>query len=183
MAKTDRRVAKSIGAIKEAFVELLGQRDFEEISVIEIADAANVARKTFYLHFADKDDLLGSIIDTHITELKRLSERSGDLEPDEAEQLWFGYIERHFTFFSRMMGEHGTSRFRRAFLSFLLVVTRDKMSEVIENEDDREVEVRFFSYGVLGIMEWWLGSEQPEDAAAIARRTARLYHVNTPPGI
>lgn len=36
MKQTDRRVAKSIDAIKRAFTGLLCQQDFENISVMEI---------------------------------------------------------------------------------------------------------------------------------------------------
>ncbi|KKK32972.1 hypothetical protein WN59_13110 [Salinicoccus sediminis] len=180
MKQTDRRVAKSIDAIKGAFTGLLEQQSFEDISVMEITRCANVARKTFYLHYTDKYDLLDSLIDEHIEALKYRSELGKGLEHSESEFLWFEYIEKHFIFFSNMLGEGSTEYFRNRFLQFLLDDTRVEMEDLIKGERDREVAVRFFSYGVLGIMEWWLASDQPEDARTIARRTGLLYHMIVP---
>ncbi|WP_017549428.1 TetR/AcrR family transcriptional regulator C-terminal domain-containing protein [Salinicoccus carnicancri] len=180
MKQTDRRVAKSIDAIKSALTGLLEQKSFEEISVMEITRCANVARKTFYLHYTDKYDLLDSVIDEHIGALKYRTELGVGLEHSESEFLWFEYIEKHFIFFSSMLGGNSTEHFRKRFLQLILDDTRVEMEDFIEGERDREVAARFFSYGVLGIIEWWLASDQPEDARTIAERTGLLYHMIVP---
>ena len=180
MKQTDRRVTKSIDAIKGALTNLLEQQDFEEISVMEITRCANVARKTFYLHYTDKYDLLDSVIDEHIEELKYRTELGAGLGHSESEFLWFEYIEKNFIFFSNMLGGNGTEHFRKQFLQLILDDTRVEMEEYIEGERDRELVARFFSHGVLGIIEWWLASDPPEDARAIAERTGLLYHMIVP---
>lgn len=54
----DRRVRKTQTAIKDALITLLEKKRFEEITIQEISDLADVNRSTFYTHFIDKYDLL-----------------------------------------------------------------------------------------------------------------------------
>lgn len=54
----DRRQRKTREAIFKAFTELLSQKDFNNITVGEIIERADVGRATFYAHFETKDYLL-----------------------------------------------------------------------------------------------------------------------------
>ncbi len=54
----DRRTRKTRKAIFDAFIELLSEKDFVNITVGEIIDKADVGRATFYSHFETKDFLL-----------------------------------------------------------------------------------------------------------------------------
>ena len=54
----DRRQRKTREAIFNAFTDLLSKKDFNQITVGEIIDSADVGRATFYSHFETKDFLL-----------------------------------------------------------------------------------------------------------------------------
>ncbi len=55
---TDPRILRSRRMLMEALARLLTQKEFEDISIQEIADEATLNRATFYLHYPDKNALL-----------------------------------------------------------------------------------------------------------------------------
>lgn len=59
----DRRTRKTTQAIKNAFMSLLAERDYQEITVIEIANRADISRSTFYDYYETKDFLLEQLSD------------------------------------------------------------------------------------------------------------------------
>ena len=55
---TDPRVLRSRQMLMEALLKLLDRKEFDDISIQEIADEATLNRATFYLHYPDKNALL-----------------------------------------------------------------------------------------------------------------------------
>ncbi len=62
-APTDRRVRKTRKHLRDALVSLILEHGWDDVSVIDVCERADVGRSTFYLHFADKEDLLLSGFD------------------------------------------------------------------------------------------------------------------------
>ena len=55
---TDPRIVRSRRMFMEALGKLLTKKEFNDISIQEIADEATLNRATFYLHYPDKNALL-----------------------------------------------------------------------------------------------------------------------------
>jgi AcrR family transcriptional regulator len=55
---TDPRILRSRRMLMESLVRLLTKKEFDDISIQEIADEATLNRATFYLHYSDKNALL-----------------------------------------------------------------------------------------------------------------------------
>ena len=66
---TDPRILRSRRMLMEALVRLLTQKEFEDLSIQEIADEATLNRATFYLHYPDKNALLQAMTDARFRDL------------------------------------------------------------------------------------------------------------------
>ena len=54
----DKRVSKTRDAIIDAYLELIYEKKDQKITISELAHRANIARKTFYLHYETLEDIM-----------------------------------------------------------------------------------------------------------------------------
>jgi len=95
--KKDRRVRRTRQLLQSALLALLKEKRYEDISVQDIIERADVARSTFYVHYVDKDDLLvggqgifASNLDQHSGMAPHIESKSSSLFPTH---LWFMHIK------------------------------------------------------------------------------------------
>ena len=55
--KVDRRTQRTQHQLGRALVELVEEKRFDDITIQDVIDRADVGRSTFYTHFRDKEDL------------------------------------------------------------------------------------------------------------------------------
>ncbi|MBQ6400639.1 MAG: TetR/AcrR family transcriptional regulator [Clostridia bacterium] len=60
--KTDRRTLYTRRVIKDALLELLSETTYEKINVTLLCRQAEITRATFYLHYADLNEVLDEVI-------------------------------------------------------------------------------------------------------------------------
>ena len=60
--KEDPRIIRTRNAIREAFLELMQEEDYNSISVKDIAERAGINRKTFYAHYETREHLLSCML-------------------------------------------------------------------------------------------------------------------------
>jgi AcrR family transcriptional regulator len=112
LSKVDRRILKSQEAIKKAVIELMSEKNFDDITIQDISDRANVGRGTIYLHYLDKFDLLVKLIEEHINELRKMCESAAEMDFISGTLIWTGYFERNYSFFSMMLASKRAPYFR-----------------------------------------------------------------------
>lgn len=67
--KEDLRIRKTKANLYRALLQLMEEKTFEDIKVIDICKTSMINRSTFYDHFNDKYELLASLIEDLKTEL------------------------------------------------------------------------------------------------------------------
>ncbi|MDL2218287.1 TetR/AcrR family transcriptional regulator [Christensenellaceae bacterium OttesenSCG-928-M15] len=156
----DRRKQKSRKIIMEAFIDLLNEKDIEKISLIEIANRANVNRGTIYLNFIDKYDLLDQCIDENLSEVFRKCRDSIDAKAvsnsKESILMILGQLEARFDFYKTLLKNTNLTAFRKRI--------HDEAAWTIRavgfiTEDARELQseiaIEFLASGISGALEWW----------------------------
>lgn len=98
MTKVDRRILKTQEALKTAVIKLMAEKNFDDITIQDLSDQANVSRGTIYLHYMDKYDLLDKLIENHINELQERCEAAADLDFVTGSLIWTEYFESNYDF-------------------------------------------------------------------------------------
>ena len=73
----DRRIQKTKNAIKTSYRNLLMEKNNSKITITELAEHANIDRKTFYLHYDSIDSIAHEIMEENLVELKEVLETNG----------------------------------------------------------------------------------------------------------
>lgn len=72
--REDRRVIRTKKAIRTAFAELIAEKEYKDITVTDIAQRADINRKTFYNYYHNTEDLLADIENEAVAEYDKLLE-------------------------------------------------------------------------------------------------------------
>ncbi|MDF2834381.1 MAG: TetR family transcriptional regulator [Paenibacillus sp.] len=182
-AKVDRRIVKSREAINKAFMELFLAKPFEQITIHDIADKANVNRGTVYLHYSDKYDLLDKSIDARISELLTFCNLH-DIGSELISQTpvfnrIFSYFEEHFPFFDRLFAGQRSFVFRDRLLAFLADSVERKLNAKSESApSDNEIKAQFLASSFTGFVEWWIRRRMPHPPSHMAERLTVLFEKN-----
>ncbi|PEE73324.1 TetR/AcrR family transcriptional regulator [Priestia megaterium] len=180
MSKVDRRVQKSQEAIKNAFIELMSEKNLDQITIKDISDRANVGRRTIYDHYMDKFDLLDRLIEEHINALRKLCESAAELDFKEGNLMWFEYFERNYSFFSTMLTSKGAPVFRSHFLKFVIeeLEADVDITKGINKGLNKELVLKFFGAAIVEIVESWFTNGLTEPTHIVAEQVGILLDRN-----
>ncbi|NIK23216.1 TetR/AcrR family transcriptional regulator [Paenibacillus lupini] len=180
MSMLDRRVQKSQKAIKNAFIELMSEKSFDNITIQDISDRANVGRRTIYDHYMDKFDLLDKLIEEHINELRNLCESTADMSFVEGNLMWFEYFERNYSFFSTMLKSKGAPTFRIHFLKLVIEELEGEV-DVTEGKNkglSKSLILNFFGAAIVETVEAWIANGLSEPTQVVAEQVGILLDRN-----
>ncbi|UQZ36947.1 TetR family transcriptional regulator [Paenibacillus sp. PK3_47] len=180
MPKVDRRILKSQEAIKKAFIELMAEKSFDQITIQDISDRANVGRRTIYDHYLDKFDLLDKLIAEHINELRMLCRAAADLSFAEGNLMWCKYFETNYPFFSTLLASKGALAFRSQFLAFVIDELEGdvKVDEGINQGMRKDIILKFFGAAIVETIIGWIMGGLIEPSELVAEQMGILLDRN-----
>ena len=94
-----KRAAKTRRKLKEAALDVFSEKGFDATTVEDITEKADLGKGTLYRHFADKDEVVFTLIEDAIEHLvERL--RSYPDKPETLEDVLEHFLNAHYEFFA-----------------------------------------------------------------------------------
>ncbi|MGM1049300.1 MAG: TetR/AcrR family transcriptional regulator [Bacillota bacterium] len=180
----DRRILKTKEAIYQAFIALVSEKNFEEITINEIADRANVNRGTIYFHYTDKYDLLEKCINDHLSKMVSIciptapNQRDVDLIHSTLLPV-FQYFEQNHKFYASMLMNKGIPAFRERMLGIVTGNIREQINmEDLNKGYDKQLITQFMASAFVGVIEWWILNNMPHSPKYVAEQLWGLFERN-----
>lgn len=170
--KIDRRVLKTRKALFDAFDRLVRVKDYDKITISELAREADIDRKTFYLHYASIDELIddkvvlivGEILDEVEEDMRRRCDDADGSPADGIEpdlRVFFDGVNKAMREYLPMK-EHIFSAMPAGILADRLgrplaqEIKRRGLARLHVEEDMLEICISSLVGGVLGAYSAWL---------------------------
>lgn len=163
--KEYRSAIRSRKLIRQAFFEILKEKDFEKITVTDIVKKADINRSTFYAHYPDVMGLLDEIQDEIITFFEQYLQKvsfSDLLEnPTPYLQLIIKMSRQNEELY-RLLSNSNVAVKQMENMKKLLteqIITTLEVPEQYQNSFEFEFAVRFFLGGFIDVYTQWLRGE------------------------
>lgn len=172
----DRRQRKTREAIFKAFTELLSQKNFDQITVGEIIESADIGRATFYSHFETKDYLLKEFckeLFCHIfdTESKGEHDHRHIFECDGSDSVFLHlikHLQKNDNNILTLLSSHNNELFLRYFRSNLENLIESHL-DLFESQKRKNLPETFWKNYITSTfvetIRWWINNgikESPE---------------------
>jgi len=149
--------------IRKAFLELLGEKSFAEITITEITEAAFCNRNTFYLHYEDKYALMETLCDEAVARLTERLEEAGQADYPSKEDFYtkvpdicMTLMEEDILLYTNVFARNGypafEAKYRQAIIDYIF------KSYKVKNVDmkKKRMEVEYTTSGLIGAHRYWL---------------------------
>jgi AcrR family transcriptional regulator len=164
--RQDRRSQRTQRALMDALIALLAVKNYDEISINDIVDHANVGRATFYVHYQDKDDLLRNgferVLDMLIQHIS-LVEADQNLQLDTTPL--FLHAKGHYELYRMLVWGSGFEVLTKDGHAALSAKFLESFTLFLSGKPEPPVPLAILSYSVAGtllmLLKWWLDNKMP----------------------
>ena len=153
----DPRIRRTRQLLQQALEKLLETKEFDKISVQDIADQATVNRATFYDHYTDKSALLVAMVGCRFHQL--LAERQVQFDGTCASALK-ALVLAVSEYLTRMQGPEGTRQLQPHMESAMISAIRHILLEGLRQHQSKagvsvELVAATASWAIYGAVKEW----------------------------
>lgn len=191
MNRSESKYFATAARMDEAFLELIGKKDFAYITVKEICEKAGVNRSTFYLHYETVGDLLEEsaqhIIDQFVASmphdlvdfLEKLPDRPLDelyLITPEYLMPYLTYMKEHRRIFKATVEQASALRMIDAYQKLSRHVFIPILNRFGVPPEDQKHVLQFHISGLMAIINEWLKDDCRDSIEHIISVMQRCIH-------
>jgi len=162
--KQDRRIRRTRQLLRDAFVALLKQKRYEDISVQDIIERADVARSTFYVHYLDKEDLL---VGRWGVFASNLGVHAGGLKHEENDERsllstlgWFHHIKAQCDLLKIIAKDPAMDLAMKTLHGILLEDMQMRIQNHLPENENASIPpslaVDYLASSLMTLLKWWV---------------------------
>lgn len=171
--KIDRRIRRTKKVLAEALIEILKNKNIENVTVSELAKKADITRTTFYQYYREPVEMLEKLQDEIAIDLNKIVEQTEGGDARGFFSLLFNYFHQDkmkadilsFT----IRNQKGYEKIGYEIHNKYMLRWKDKI--VAENLKQYEYYRYYIVFGCIAVVENWVEngmSETPEEMTEIA---------------
>ncbi len=170
----DRRVLKTKKAIHNAFVKLLAEKDIDDITVKDIADTADINRKTFYNYYTGVYQVIDEMEDEIV---RRFEETTKDMDFEKTMQQPYVVFDRlskiineDFEFFSLVFRSKKNTSLKIKTQNTLVKSAKERLTRPAEiDETAFNIMIEFIFMGIMSAYHNWFNSDRTQSIEEISK--------------
>ena len=175
----ERRVRKTKRAIRNAFAALLAEKDVNQITVKDIADRADINRKTFYNHYRGvyqvMDEIENNIVDDFDLMLREASGSIDLRNPAMIYEKLTQLLQKDIDFYGNLLCMNGNNSLRDKLFSQLKAHALVSMqSRLPIAQQELELGIHFTFSGLMSVYQHWFQSDRTLSLDELTKTVSRL---------
>jgi len=174
----DRRVRRTHQLLSDALIDLTLSQGYDNITIRDITEHADVAYATFFRHFNDKNDLLHMTLNSLIEAIEGITYDHSNTEQAFAEgYAIFLHVQQHSNLYRLLMDSQGAhhilEKLKHAIAENMLEACISYIKPSLAHVPPSIITYQHAS-SIISLVSWWLANDMeipPEQMAT--------YYMNT----
>jgi AcrR family transcriptional regulator len=163
--KQDRRSRRTRQLVQSAMMELLQEKRYEEITVRDILNRANIGSSTFYAHYFDKEDVQASLIEQWLEQFhQQLAQRNASQDIIPSLEL-FRHVQEHFQRFQALVRGHAEEQIWEIAYNALSTIIEQALESACAEKHSPSIPPavvsQYLAGAYLSLLKWWIAAEMP----------------------
>jgi AcrR family transcriptional regulator len=163
--KNDRRANRTKRSLSEALVGLIKEKRFDDITVQNVIERADVGRSTFYSHFRDKEDLFQQdweqFLDALAQHIDWKKAGSGSVIPVA---YLFQHLQEYHQFYKGLVRSRKTDAVFKTGATYLSKRLERSITELLNDRAAAlpiPIVANYLATELFSLLKWWLDHEMP----------------------
>lgn len=158
----DRRIKRTQQSLAKALIALTLAKDYDDVTIRDITQYADVGYATFFRHYHDKDALLESVLDVVLDELMQMFSTPLS-EHDELQTglLLFQYVQQHSEVISVLLRSGAASSLVKRIIETRTQSSFDKGKSRTETIIPPDIAAYHIVAASISLIQWWLEQGMP----------------------
>lgn len=175
----DRRVRRTRLALRDALLSLLPQRGWDDVSVQEICERADVGRSTFYMHYQGKEQLLADGFE----DLENLlRQQASTLRRTQAEPFPFvrglmQHVYEERKLFRALIGRGSSQVVQVRFRKLVAKLVEEGLINHANPGWQRDATASYVAGALVELLSWWVDARTAQPLEEVEQ----LFHGLTAP--